>query len=202
MAHGPGQLVTADLDVADRLTLHLFGIDGQRHGHWAKILGLGQSVQRARLACIGQLIAHFAARGRAHVAGSLDQALFAGHVDQFLSHGARQADGDGDFADQIHVFAEDGFQQDVAHHHQRQAHVLHGAGRGWGLYGGVRHLHVHGTDLGFRCNVTGTVGPKHGQIVETVRRERGVSGAVKCAEAQIDGQCAAQAQAHRKFLAP
>ena len=69
------------------------------------------------------------------------QTLIARHVDQFLGHGARQADGAGQVRNHVDILAEHGFQKDVAHHHDGQAHLFEPLGRRRGHDMGCLHIH-------------------------------------------------------------
>jgi len=123
MAHRHGQLCAGDLDIADRLPLDLFAVNGQRHGHRTEIFRLRQRIQRAGLAGIGQLIPHLIAGIGVQRTGGFEQALLAGHVDQFLRDLTRQADRLGYIRHIGHVLAEHCLEKNVAHHHQGQAHL-------------------------------------------------------------------------------
>src|SRR6056297_1439349 len=72
----------------------------------------------------------------------LEQLLFAREIHQFLCHCARQADGLRDLRDHVDILAIHGLEQDIAHHDDRQAHVIE-ANRGRGRLNALGHLHVH-----------------------------------------------------------
>ena len=87
MFHCAKKLVPGDLNIADRLALHLLGIDVQWYRHRAVVFRLSQSVERAAFACLGQLKTHFATGVRMQGTRCFDQLLLACHVDQFLRAG-------------------------------------------------------------------------------------------------------------------
>ncbi len=142
MPHGIGQLVTADVDVADGLAFHLFAVDFQWHGHRAEIFRLAQCVESALFAHVGELIPHFVAGIGVQRTRCLAQTLVTAQVDQLLGDHDGQADSPCQIAGCLKVRAEHRFDQDVAHHHRRQRHGLKGLGRGGRHH--VRSLHIHG----------------------------------------------------------
>ena len=143
VAHGTEQLVAGDLDVADRLALDLLAVDLERHRHRPEILRLRQRIERARLAGIGQLVAHLVARGAgAQRAHRFDQALCAAKVDQLLRDADRQAQRLGKPGHGVGILAEQGLQGDVAHEDLRQAHLVQPLGRGRCQNGARFHVHL------------------------------------------------------------
>ncbi len=146
VAHGIGQLVAGDGNIADRLAFDLFAIHIERHRHGTVIFGLGKGIKRTRLALIGQLIAHFIATViGVERACRLEQAFTARGINQFLRDGDGQADGAGQFRGHGEAFAKDGFEQDIPHHGQRKLHILERFGRRRGFDALRRgRLHIHG----------------------------------------------------------
>ena len=140
--HGGGQVIAGDLDVTDRLSLDLLVVDMQRDGHRAEIFRLRQGVERARLAVVGQLVAHFLVGSGLERAGRLEKQLFPCHVDQFLGNVRRQADGLGNLADLVDALAEHRLDQDIPRHHDGQFQVFQRS-RWWRGDDRRRNLHVH-----------------------------------------------------------
>ena len=181
MAHCRFELCAGDLHVAHGLALDLFAVDIKRHGHRAEVFRLRQGIQRAGLAQIGQLVAHFIAVIRVERARRFEKALVARQIYQFLRDLKRQADRRCEFADHGDVLAEHRLDHDVAHHHHGQLHLLDGARRRRGHDGAGLHIHE-----GFFHGDTGVpqgVAVEYGEI-----RPRSRHRALNMRQAQCQGR--------------
>ena len=141
VTHRAGQVLPGEVGRPDGLMGDLGLVLRQRHGGGAEVFGLGQRIERARLARIGQLEPHFVARCGMQGPRRLDKALGAGGVDQLLCQGRGQREPAREVRHMRKVHAEHGLEQEVAQQHRRQAGVgkaarLRRRGRGVGR-GGV-----------------------------------------------------------------
>ena len=142
VAHRACELFSCDLNITDRLALDLFAVDGERNGHGAEVFRLRQRIKCARFASVGELIAHLAACAGVECASGLDELLLSGHVDQFLRHLTGEADGAGQLAHLVDVFAKHCLKSNVTHHHEGKLHIIQRFGRRGSHDGRSLHIHV------------------------------------------------------------